>query len=204
MITSSTAFGHDCHPAEYADTDPVRLLSMWIPPPGAAPPSLMALATIAADGYPRARHVLLSEYHDGAVYFHTDATSAKVAELRSNPRAAVTVAWPTIGRQVSMYGDVRAATPEHDRAVYARRGRYLQLLAWLNTPEITALTQADRQATWARFDAEHPDLDPPSTWLGFALEPRELTFWRGDPLGPSQRTRYRRADDRWTVEVLPG
>ncbi|MFF2084481.1 pyridoxal 5'-phosphate synthase [Nocardia sp. NPDC058176] len=204
MITSSTVFGHDCEPAEYAEIDPVQLLSMWIPAPGDAPPPLMALATIAEDGYPRARHVLLSEYRGGAVYFHTDATSAKVAELSVNPRAAVTVAWPEIGRQVSMYGDITSSEPQLDQAVYARRGRYLQLLAWLNTPEIAALDPARRHAAWARFDAEHPRLEPPPNWVGFALEPKELTFWRGDPLGPSQRTRYRRDKDRWTVEVLPG
>lgn len=204
MITSSTAFGQDCDPAEYADIDPMRLLAMWLPAPGDAPPPLMALATVAADGFPRVRHVLLSEYRDGAVTFHTDTDSAKVTELRANPRAAVTVAWPELGRQVSAHGTIHPTDPRHDRAVFARRGRYLQLLAWLNTPEMAALTPAARHAAWARFDAENPRLEPPPTWLGFALHLRTVTFWRGDPHGPSQRTRYRRTENRWTVEVLPG
>ena len=42
------------------------------------------------------------------------------------------------------------------------------------------------------------------TWTGFAVELREITFWRGDPDGPSQRTRFRRAGESWTAEVLPG
>ncbi|MCX4095168.1 pyridoxine/pyridoxamine 5'-phosphate oxidase [Nocardia sp. alder85J] len=204
MITSSAVFGQDCTPAEYPSIDPIRLAGMWIPAPGSAPPPLMALATVGADGFPRVRHVLLSEFADGAVYFHTDTGSAKVAELRDHPQAAVAVAWPEVGRQLLVRGTVTRATAAEERAVYARRGRYLQLLAWLNTPEQAALPVAARHAAWTEFDAAHADLEPPGSWAGFALRPEEFTFWRGDPDGPSQRVRYRRAETAWTVEVLPG
>jgi pyridoxamine 5'-phosphate oxidase len=204
MITSSTAFGHDCAPADYLSIDPLRLLSMWIPAPGTAPPPLLALATVAADSYPRVRHVLLSEFDGTAIHFHTDAGSGKVAELHASPRAAAAAAWPEVGRQLSMHGDVYRASAAQDRATYAQRGRYLQLLAWLNTPEIAALSEDRRHARWAQFDAEHAHLDPPLAWIGFVLRPQELTFWRGDPDGPSRRVRYRRCGAAWDVEVLPG
>ncbi|MQY25499.1 pyridoxine/pyridoxamine 5'-phosphate oxidase [Nocardia aurantia] len=204
MITSSMAFGRDCAPAEFTTIDPIRLAGLWIPEPGSAPPPLMALATVGADGYPRVRHVLLSEFADGAVYFHTDADSAKVGELRDRPYAAVAVAWPEVGRQLLVRGAVTRATAAEERAVYARRGRYLQLLAWLNTPEQATLPVEARHAAWAEFDAAHADLEPPGTWAGFAVRPEEFVFWRGDPDGPSQRTRYRRTGTAWNVEVLPG
>jgi pyridoxamine 5'-phosphate oxidase len=205
MITSGTIFGHDCDPADYPSIDPLQLLAMWIPPAGTVPPPLLALATVGSDGYPRVRHVLLSEFDGTAIHFHTDVGSGKVSELHANPRAAGTVVWPDVGRQLSLHGEVHRAARASERAAYTRRGRYQQLLAWLNTPEVAALPEAERHARWARFDAEHAHLDAPPTWVGFAVRPQELTFWRGDPDGPPQRVRYRRTTGaQWDVEVLPG
>lgn len=205
MITSGTDFGLDCAPDRYRTVDPMGLLADWIP--AAGPPPLMALATVGRDGGPDVRHVLLTECDRTAIYFHTDARSTKVAQLQRVSRAAVSVAWPQAGRQVSIRGGVEVAAADEQRRAYRNRPRYLQLLAWLNDPTSAALPVADRRARWAAFDAAHPDLDLPADWIGFALHPTEIDFWRGDPDGPSQRTRFTRTDDdsiTWTTEVLPG
>lgn len=203
MITSGTDFGTDCAVEDYRSIDPVHLLRQWLPSP-ASPPPLMALATCAVDDYPRVRHVLLSEADDKAVYFHTDSRSSKVAELSARPRAAIALAWPTVGRQVVAHGDVRRAPDDQLQQSYSRRTRYLQLLAWLNDDEMAALSAQERRRRWSEFDTAHQELAPPSTWTGFAVDLREITFWRGDPDGPSQRTRFSRDGDSWTSEVLPG
>lgn len=203
MITSSTDFGSDCPSGEYLSVDPLALLRRWLPSPD-RPPALMSLATYGDDGYPRVRHVLLSAADETAVYFHTDSRSSKVAELTVRPRAAITLAWPEVGRQVVAHGDVHIASDSELQQSYSRRTRYLQLLAWLNDHEMAALPPDERHRRWAEFDASHPELSPPRTWAGFGIELREVTFWRGDPDGPSQRVRYRRCADAWTSEVLPG
>lgn len=171
---------------------------MWLPEPDPGPPPLMALGTIGPDGYPRSRHVVLSECGEQGIYFHTDARSAKVTELANDPRATVAVAWPSAARQVVAHGDVMRASADEELSVYRRRGRYLQLLAWLNTEELAQLPTAERRAQWAEFDRAHDRLDPPPDWAGFVLRPREIAFWRGDPDGPSQRIRYRRPDP-WKI-----
>lgn len=204
MITTSHAeFGTDCAVDEYRSIDPMALLRQWLPSADSRP-ALMALATTGHDDYPRVRHVLLSEADDTAVYFHTDSQSAKVAELAAHPRAAIALAWPAVGRQVVAHGDVRRAPDDELRQVYSRRTRYLQLLAWLNDTETAALSAEDRRSRWADFDAAHEVLTPPDTWTGFAVDLREITFWRGDPDGPSQRTRFLRDGESWISEVLPG
>lgn len=203
MITSSTNFGTDCAVEHYRSIDPIALLRQWLPSPD-SPPALMALATHGADDYPRVRHVLLSEADDTAVYFHTDSQSAKVAELSARPRAAIALAWPAVGRQLVAHGDVRRAPDDELRQTYSRRTRYLQLLAWLNDDEMAALSAEERRRRWAEFDMAREVLTPPSTWTGFAVDLCEITFWRADPDGPSQRIRFRRNTDAWTSEVLPG
>jgi len=203
VITSSTDFGTDCAAEQYRSVDPMVLLGQWLPSPD-SPPALMALATCGSDDYPRVRHVLLSQADDTAVYFHTDSHSSKVAELTERPRAAVALAWPAVRRQVVAHGDVRRAPDEQLRQAYSRRPRYLQLLAWLNDDEMAALSAEERRRRWSEFDLTHPDLAPPSTWTGFAIDLREITFWRGDPDGPSHRTRFTLDDDSWITEVLPG
>ena len=204
MITSGNDFGSDCAPEEMTTIDPAELLSMWIPAAGTSAPLLMALSTVGTDGYPRLRHVLLSEFAGGAVYFHTDARSAKVAEIEATPRAAASVAWPHLGRQFTLHGDVSRADPDEEKRIYAHRGRYLQLLAWLNDASMTALPESARHDAWARFDAEHPSLTPPADWVGYRIIPTVITFWRGDPEGPSQRVRFTASSDGWRTEVLPG
>ncbi|WP_342028653.1 pyridoxamine 5'-phosphate oxidase family protein [Gordonia westfalica] len=181
----------------------MSLLRRWLPPADAAP-ALMALSTLGRDGYPRVRHVLLSDADDTAVYFHTDSRSSKVAELTELPRAGIAVAWPQSGRQVVADGTVRRPSEESLRESFSRRTRYLQLLAWCNDHEMSALSPDERHRRWAEFDAAHPVLGPPDTWTGFAIDIREITFWRGDPDGPSQRIRFARNDTSWTSEALPG
>jgi pyridoxamine 5'-phosphate oxidase len=203
MITSGNEFGSDCAVADYASVDPIDLLRRWLPPPESLP-ALMALATHGCDGYPRVRHVLLSEADDTALYFHTDSRSAKVAELARSPRAAIALAWPAVGRQVVGHGDVHRASADEEARVFSRRGRYLQLLAWLNDDETAAQSVDERHRRWAQFDMSHPELTMPATWTGFAVELDELTFWRGDPDGPSHRTRFRRARNTWISEELAG
>ena len=204
MIETGQRFGIDCDPSETTSIDPVGLLTRWIPPPQSCPPLVMALSTNGLDGYPRVRHVLLTEIRDGSIHFHTDTRSAKVAEIESDPRAAVSVAWPELGKQFMVHGDVIRATREEEALAYANRSRYLQLLAWLNDAATAHRNAEERHRAWADFDAAHPVLTPPDTWIGFALTPWEITFWRGDPDGPSHRTCFTRTGDAWTAEVLPG
>ncbi|EOM76781.1 pyridoxine 5'-phosphate oxidase [Rhodococcus rhodnii] len=201
-------FGHDCEPEHYTDIDPIRLLGMWLGPDTLDAPPLMALATTGTDGYPRVRHVLLTEVAGGRLHFHTDSASRKVRELAESPRASCALVWPDAGRQMMVTGDVVAADAGENARAYRTRSRYLQLLAWLNTEEMAAMPVEDRHAAWAAFDREHPALDEPRTWAGYAIEPREIVFWRGDSDGPSRRVRFTRGDgtaqEAWRSELLPG
>ncbi|UFS61027.1 pyridoxamine 5'-phosphate oxidase family protein [Subtercola endophyticus] len=182
-------------------------LAEWLPANDVPARPLIALSTISPDGYPDTRHVLLSEYTDERFSFHTDARSRKLAQLEFAPRASFAVAWPELGRQLIVVGDVEAVTDEEAQRVYQHRSYYLQVLAWLNDAEYAALPLAERQRIWAEFEAEHPvgTLTPPPTWAGTAIRPRRVTLWHGRPDAASRRTEYTRADDgTWLTTILPG
>ena len=183
------------------------VLTEWLPANGDHARPLIALATVDVEGRPDSRSVLLSEFDRSGFFVHTDSRSRKVADVEAHPEVAFSIAWPADLRQLTVQGVARRASPEEEASAYARRSRYLQLLAWLNTPEFALLAADEQEESWAAFDAAHPDgtLTPPDTWLGFVIEPTRLTFWTGNPRAASRRTEYRRAaDGTWSTATLPG
>lgn len=210
-MNPAAMFGSDVEP-DAVVIDPLDLLEHWLARVGSADGAgtdftttpLMALATIDAAGLPRVRHVLLSAYDRGRLHFHTDGRTAKAAQLAADDRAGVTIVWPDIARQLSVSGHVVAETAAEQARAFARRTRYLQLLAWVNDETLARADATARQVAWEQFDAQHPELEPPPTWTGYVLVPEIITFWRGAAIGPSQRTLCRRRDGEWAVERLPG
>ncbi|MDO9397318.1 MAG: pyridoxamine 5'-phosphate oxidase family protein [Herbiconiux sp.] len=190
-------------PVETAGS-PAELLASWLPANDDPLRPLMTLSTVSASGYPDARSVLLSEYDAAGLSFHTDSRSRKAADLTANPRVALTLVWP--GRQLVVQGDAAPVGAEERARAYAQRSRYLQLLAWLNTPELATLPLPERRARWAAFAAEHPEgsLTPPPTWVGYRVRPVRLTFWEGDAEAASRRTEFTRRGDDWSAAVLAG
>lgn len=183
------------------------VLREWLPSNLDPDRPLTSLATVSRSGFPDVRTVLLSEYDPSGFYFHTDSHSRKALELAASPRAALSMVWPELGRQLSVVGTVERASSIEEEAVYTRTSRYLQILAWLNTTAFAQLPADERRTAWSEFAAAHPDgtLTPPSSWAGYLVRPHRLTFWRGDPATASQRTEYQLTEaGSWRVSVLAG
>ena len=206
MITSTPTFGSDVDDPDTDVPDPIALMKLWLPPNTSELRPLMTLATHGGDGYPDARNVLASAVDDSGLHFHTDAKTRKAQELAADPRACAVLVWPDVGRQLVLAGDVTPEPPDAAAAVYAVRGAYLRTLAWVNSDETAQLPLPERRRVWAEHLHANPDetLQPPPGWIGFVLRPHRLTFWRGDPDGPSNRVEYRRVDGGWDVRRLAG
>ena len=188
-------------PAEARD-----LLAAWLPPDDDAERPVMSLATVDAEGAPDVRSVLLSGADDDGFHLHTDARSRKVAQLTARPVAALLLRWPEELRQLVVRGRVSPVPESAAAAAYARRAPYLQQLAWVNTDDLAGREEAERRASWAAFAAERAGttLAPPPTWVGFVVRPTSLTFWLGDPDGPSRRVEFRHDGAAWGRRVLAG
>src|SRR5260370_7468446 len=67
-------------------------------------PTAMVLATVSANGWPRARTVLLKAYDSSGFTFYTNRTSRKGTDLAEVPRACLLFPWHAIRRQVIIEG----------------------------------------------------------------------------------------------------
>jgi pyridoxamine 5'-phosphate oxidase len=69
-------------------------------------PNAFTLSTLSAQGYPRARIVLLKGFEQAGFVFYTNYNSAKAKEMALNPQVAMTFLWHDLERQVRVEGHV--------------------------------------------------------------------------------------------------
>ncbi|WP_292836174.1 pyridoxamine 5'-phosphate oxidase family protein [Microbacterium sp.] len=183
--------------------DPTALAKEWLPADG-EDRMLMTVSTVDAEGFPRGRTVMLSEFDGERFFFHTDSASQKVADLTANPKVSLTILWPGFTRQLVVQGTAEAAPPDEASRAYETRSPYLRQLAWLNDAETAILPRAEREQRWAAYAARVPDPVQPDNWVGYGVSPHRLLFWVSHPDAPSRRVEYTRTAAGWKHRHLPG
>jgi pyridoxamine 5'-phosphate oxidase len=139
----------------------------------------MSLATVAEDGSPDVRIVLLQSVRDGGLVFFTNLESPKGRHMLATRRAAACFHWPALGRQVRLRGTVGLVEPDHADAYFASRPRGSQIGAHASPQSATIAGREDligRVAEACRRFAGEP-VPRPENWSGFLLVPREVEFW---------------------------
>lgn len=203
------------HKADLAPTwrEELERLLADVDAAGVYEPAAMQLATADADGRPSVRTVLRKGVDDRGVVFFTNRDSRKGRELAANPRAALTMAYVTLHRQVCVVGDVEEVTREETVAYATSRPRGSQVSAWASHQSQPVASRAVLEATWreldARFAADGP-VPVPEFWGGFRVLPITVEFWWGRRDRLHDRFRYRRRDGRpgraddggWVLERL--
>lgn len=179
---------------------------------GVAEPTAMTLATVDPDGRPSARTVLLKGVDERGLTFFTNHTSRKGRALAADPRVALVLPWPAVGRQVCVTGDAEQLDAA-DSAAYARsRPRGSQIGAWASRQSRVIAGRAeleDRRAELERRFAGGPVPVPPF-WGGYLVRPVTVEFWQARPDRLHDRLQFRRpdavpglaSDGGWIVERL--
>ena len=192
---------------EDLDPDPIAQFRAWLAAAdgtGVPLANAIALATADASGTPSVRHVLLRGITDQGFVFFTNHASRKGRELAANPRAAFTVLWRELDRQVCVRGLVAELPEPGSDEYFAGRPRDAQLGAWASRQSEPMADRTDLERrlaeTTARFDGM--DVPRPSFWGGYLLTPDELELWQGQPFRLHDRFRYTRDGDAWKVERL--
>ena len=90
----------------------------------------MTVATVAPDGHPDARMLLLKGVDERGFVFYTNLESPKVQALRHDPRVALCFYWMPLDRQVRVRGRAEAVSDEEADAYFATRARLSQIGAW--------------------------------------------------------------------------
>jgi pyridoxamine 5'-phosphate oxidase len=188
-------------------SDPVVLFRRWYEDAeraGIQLPTAMALATAGANGRPSIRHVLLRGIADRGFVFYTNHGSRKGTELAENPRAAFSIYWREVDRQISVTGDVSHVSEEESDAYFATRPREARLGAWSSRQSAELASREELMERFADFDAEYPgdEVPRPPFWGGYLIDPITVEFWRGRPHRLHDRFLYERGGDGWTIRRL--
>jgi len=188
-------------------SDPIARFRRWLRDAARARVPLhdaMALATATSDGAPSLRFVLLKHADERGFVFYTDARSRKGRELRSNPRAAATFHWNTMGRQVRVEGRVVELGDAEADAYWATRPRGSQLsgaTSHQSSPLASRAVLVARRGALVRRLGDD-EVPRPAEWRGFRIVPGAIEFWthRDDRL--HHRELFTRRGRTWRTTLL--
>lgn len=186
---------------------PLDQFQLWLDAARAAEmiePTAMCLATVAPDGQPSARIVLLKGFHDGGLCFYTSHDGRKGQELACEPRVAATFWWDRLERQVRFEGRAERLPRDITQRYFESRPRESQLGALTSRQSAVVATREELDARLAanarRLDGQPVPL--PDNWGGYVLRPHSVEFWQGRLGRLHDRLRYRRQGSGWIVERL--
>ncbi|MET1037630.1 MAG: pyridoxamine 5'-phosphate oxidase [Aeromicrobium sp.] len=190
-----------------AGDDPLSLFSRWLDDAvagGVHEPNAMALGTATPDGRPSVRIVLLKGLDARGLVFFTGYESRKGHELEANPRAAATMLWHPLQRQVRVEGAVTRIDEAESDAYFASRPRGAQIGAVASPqsrPIPDRLALEDRVAEVEHVFAERDVVRPP-VWGGYRIAMESVEFWQGRESRLHDRLRFTAVDGGWTRERL--
>jgi len=167
-------------------------------------PTAMTLATVADDGRPSARVVLLKQVDERGFVFFSNYRSRKGRELDGHPHAALCLYWPWADRQVRIEGRVERLPDDESDAYFASRPRGHQLGAWASHQSEPLDSRAALVARAAKREATllGRPVPRPTHWGGYLVRPERIEFWRARASRLHERIVHTKGEGGWTTERL--
>lgn len=187
---------------------PFTLFRVWLAAArdaGLIEANAMVLSTVAGDGTPSSRTVLLKGADESGLVFYSNYESRKGHDIDRNPTVALLFYWAALERQVRVTGTAaRTDAAESDRyfdsrpegsrigAAISPQSEVVPDRAWLERRKADAGARLAADGRIAR----------PQTWGGYRVSPVEYEFWQGRPDRLHDRLRYRVVNGVWLRERL--
>ncbi|WP_231591421.1 pyridoxine/pyridoxamine 5'-phosphate oxidase [Saccharothrix sp. ST-888] len=179
--------------------NPAELFGAWLTgafAAGVLDPQVVTLSTVDTDGCPDARVLVLRgiDVPGAGWVFAADADSPKGRQLAVRPKAAITVYWPLLGRQIRVRGLVETASPEESALDFLDRSPWSRAAALVGhqSEPLTSLEVYENAAREARrrLEADSKTITPGHTV--YTLRASEVEFWQGDATRRHVRVHYSR------------
>lgn len=189
-----------------AGSDPFELFEAWMAHAmgaGLVEPTAGALAT-CEDGRPSCRMVLLKGADRRGFAVYTNFESRKAREMEGAGRAALTLWWDKLERQVRIEGTVERVSDAEADAYHASRPRPSQLAAWASPQSrgITDRAELERRVHEVESRFQVADVPRPPHWGGFRIVPETIEFWQGRRDRLHDRILFRRVEGSWVRSRL--
>ncbi len=168
-------------------------------------PNAMTLATVASEGKPSARIVLLKDFDSRGFVLYTNLQSRKGQELAQYPAAALVFWWGELERQVRIEGDITPVSDAEAEDYFQSRPRGSQLGAWVSNQSQVIPNRDVLETRLLQLEQEYGDrpIPRPSHWGGYRLVPSYFEFWQGRPNRLHDRLCYRQTSpNTWNIERL--
>ena len=161
--------------------DPIPLFKEWLSEAEKTEirdPNAMQLATVAKNGMPSVRTVLLKDIINRQFVFYTNYESRKSEEINDTGKAAICFYWKSLNRQVRLIGNIKKVSEDVSNNYYQSRSRGSRIGAWASKQSRELESRNTLMNEVKAFEDKYPDEIPrPSFWGGFALTPVEFEFW---------------------------
>ena len=187
--------------------DPIAQFTAWFEQALKAEvnePNAMSLSTVAANGRPSSRIVLVKQFDARGFSWYTNYDSKKGADLRDNSYAALLFFWSELERQVRIEGRVERTAPEESDRYFRSRPLKSRLSAIASRQSAPIASRAQLEQNYDVV-AQGAGEDParPDNWGGFRLIPDRIEFWQGRRSRFHDRIVYERQEDgSWTRQRL--
>ncbi len=188
--------------------DPIEQFTVWfdeVRQSDVLEANAMVITTVAPEGIPQARTVLMKGFDAEGLVFYTNYNSAKGRAIEANPNVCALFYWPSLQRQVRWTGVATRVSAEQSDEYFASRPRGSQLGAWASD-QSQAVESADAlRNRFSELEESFGDdeIPRPENWGGYRIRPVTLEFWQGRENRLHDRILFTRNDaDEWIISRL--
>ena len=162
--------------------DPILLFKDWLSQAEKKEirdPNAMQLATVAKNGMPSVRTVLLKDIIKDEFIFYTNYESRKSNEINETAKGAICFYWKSLNRQIRLTGSIKKVSKKVSDEYYNSRSRGSRIGAWASQQSRELESREILMNKVKLFESKYNDDIPrPNFWGGFALKPVEFEFWQ--------------------------